>query len=257
MYKAIVVDDEEPAREELIALIGETGKDIDIIGEAFNGITALRLIAEKKPDLVFLDIQMPGLNGIEVAREIMSMENPPLIVFVTAYDEYAIKAFELAATDYILKPAHPRRLKKAFKRIYSLLKEKGESNEKVKNLLSSYSDEKDKLTRIIAQREGKDSRVLIDIEKASHFYAQGRDCFVVVAGEELKVRYSLKEIEARLEQTCFVRCHKSFLVNIKYVKEIVPWFSGTYLIKFNDKKKTEIPVSRKYAKGFKEAVGWN
>ena len=116
MYKAIVVDDEDPARQELITLIGEVSEDVEVIGEAFNGISALRVIAEKKPDMVFLDIQMPGLTGIEVAREIMSMEDPPLIVFVTAYDEHAIKAFELAATDYILKPAHPRRLKKSIKK---------------------------------------------------------------------------------------------------------------------------------------------
>ena len=254
MYRAIVVDDEEPAREELITLIKE-GSDIDVIGEAINGISAIRLIAEKKPDLVFLDIQMPGIDGLEVAREIIDMDNPPLIVFVTAYDEHALKAFEVSAIDYILKPAHPKRIKKTLERIESILFNRKDGDKNINDFLK-FIPEPVKLTRIIAQKEGRDSRILVDLTDISHFYARGRDCYLVTHGEEMKIRYTLKEIEDKVPGESFIRCHKAYLVNIKYIKEIVPWFNGAYIIKVEDKSNSEIPVSRNYAKEFKDAIGW-
>ncbi|MEQ8171978.1 MAG: LytTR family transcriptional regulator DNA-binding domain-containing protein [Candidatus Eremiobacterota bacterium] len=253
MYTAIVVDDESPAREELITLINEGSEDIEIIGEASSGLSALRLIAEKKPDIVFLDIQMPGIDGLELAREITFMEEKPVIVFVTAYDEYAIKAFELAATDYILKPAHPKRLKKTLERVISITGEKPDRDRTVEKLFTVSCQSK--LTRIIARRKGKENRILVDIQDILYFYARGRDCFLVTEGEEFDVKYNLKELEERLDKI-FVRCHKSFLVNINHIGEIIPWFTGSYMIKMNDRQKSEVPVSRKYAKEFKDSVGW-
>jgi len=252
IYTAIVVDDEDPAREELIALINEGSDDIDVIGEASSGLSALRIIAEKKPDIVFLDIQMPGIDGLELAREITFMEEKPVIVFVTAYDEYAIKAFELAAVDYILKPAHPKRLKKTLERVVSIMEEKsgGRATEKIFEVSGP-----PKLTRVIARRKGKENRILVDIQDILYFYASGRDCFLVTKEEEFDVKYNLKELEERLDKI-FLRCHKSFLVNINHIEEIIPWFSGSYMLKMNDSKKSEVPVSRKYAKEFKNSVGW-
>jgi DNA-binding LytR/AlgR family response regulator len=255
MYTAIVVDDENPAREELMTLIDEESEDIEIIGEASSGLTALRLIGEKKPDIVFLDIQMPGADGLEIAKEIASMEEGPLVIFVTAYDEHAIKAFELAATDYILKPAHPKRLKKTLERITSLLSKKVNNEKNMERNIDLSPSSKESLTRILAQRKGKDNRILVDIKDILHFYARGRDCFLVTKEEEFEVKYSLKDLEEKLGKS-FVRCHKSFLVNINHIEEIIPWFSGAYVLKMDDKGKKEIPVSRKYAREFKEAVGW-
>ena len=256
MYTAIIVDDEEPAREELNTLIREESKDIEIIGKASNGLSALRLIAEKKPHMVFLDIQMPGLDGLEIAREIMAMEEPPVIIFVTAYDEHAIKAFELAATDYILKPAHPKRFKKTLERVISLLSGKSDRVKTMEKLFDIYPVGRDKLTRIIARKKGKENRLLLDIKDIIYFRSQGRDCFLSIDGEEMEVKYTLKDLEEKLSEGQFVRCHKSFLVNINRIGEIVPWFSGACILKMNDKKKTEIPVSRNYAREFKDKIGW-
>lgn len=253
IYTAIVVDDENPAREELITLIDEGSDDIEIIGEASSGLTALRLIAEKKPDIVFLDIQMPGLDGLELAREITFMEEKPVIVFVTAYDEHAIKAFELAAADYVLKPAHPKRLKKTLERVISIIGERTDRGRATENIFEHSGQAK--LPRIIAQRKGKENRILVDTQDILYFYARGRDCFLVTEGEEFDVKYNLKELEERLDKM-FIRCHKSFLVNINHIGEIIPWFSGSYILKMDNRQKNEVPVSRKYAKEFKDSVGW-
>jgi DNA-binding LytR/AlgR family response regulator len=254
--RALVVDDERLAREELCFLLGESG-GVDIAGQAADGVVALRLAGELKPDVVFLDVQMPGLTGFEVARRLLLTESPPELVFVTAFDQHAIDAFSVNAVDYVLKPVDAERLGQTLERLRSRLASRTGSAR-----MPLSPDELEKVIEAVQARRGRreqiairtgDKFTLVQAEELVH--ASLVDESIVVATQTMygTSNYrTLDELQARLDPAVFWRVHRSHLVNITKIKEIVPWFSRNYLLKMKDPKSTEIPVSRAQTKRLRE-----
>ncbi len=253
--RTLVVDDEQLAREELCFLLGEAG-DVEIAGQAADGVEALRLAGQLRPDLVFLDVQMPGLTGFEVARRLLDADLLPQLVFVTAYDQYAIEAFSVNAVDYVLKPIDAARLAQTLDRVRKRL-----ASEHTARLPLTPADLEKLIEAVQARQERRDQIairvgdkfVLVQAEEVVH--ASVVDDVIVVAtqtGSGTSNYRTLDELQARLDPAVFWRVHRSHLVNIKKIKEIVPWFSRNFLLKMKDAKATEIPVSRTQTKRLRE-----
>lgn len=252
MIKCIIVDDEMPAREELKYLLQEF-EDIEVIGEAAHGLEAIELNKKLKPDLMFLDIQMPKISGIEVAYRLIKDGHLPLIVFVTAFEEYAIKAFEVNAIDYILKPISKERLKKDIEKVIHTHKlRSGELEDKIEKLIKDFKSQRaNKITKISLYSNGR----LIPLDPKEIIYAtvEERSTVIVSTKGRFESNNTLSQLEEKLNSSNFFRCHKSFLVNLDYIEEIDPWFNSTFLIKMKNIK-DEIPVSRSQAKEFKRIM---
>ncbi len=252
MVKCIIVDDEMPAREELKYLLQEF-ESIQVIGEATHGEEALVLNKKLKPDLMFLDIQMPKISGIDVAHKMIKDEHIPLIVFVTAFEEYAIKAFEVNAIDYILKPISKERLQKNIEKVINTHKlRKGDYEDKIEKLFKDLSKrEVKKVNKISIYDNGR----LIPLDPNEIIYAtvEERNTIIISTKGRFESNNTLSQLEEKLASSNFFRCHKSFLVNLDYIEEIDPWFNSTFLIKMKNLK-DEIPVSRSQAKEFKKIM---
>jgi two-component system LytT family response regulator/two-component system response regulator LytT len=245
--RTLVVDDEQLAREELCFLLGRID-DVEIAGEAADGIDALRAAGELKPDLLFLDVQMPGLTGFEVARRLVEADLPIEIVFVTAFDQYAIEAFSVNAVDYLLKPVDAERLEQTMARVR---RRRGPDDttrlplapadlEKVIEAVQARQGRRDQLAIRVGERF-----VLVQADEVIHASLTDESILVVTGAVSGTSNYrTLDELQARLDPAVFWRVHRSHLVNITKIKEIVPWFSRNYLLKMKDPKATEIPVSR-------------
>ena len=248
--RAIVVDDEEPARSELCFQLGRL-EDVTVAGEARDGEEALRLLEAVRPDLVLLDIQMPGQTGFEVARELVARRIDTQVVFVTAYDQYAIEAFEVNAVDYLLKPVEPDRLARAIERVRSQLHASRLAAEDTPALRDG---ELERLAEYMTRRRARRSQVAVRcgdrfllVQADDIVYASLADDVITVAAGALTGTSScrtLDELQASLDPAVFWRVHRSHLVNINKIKEVVPWFSRNYILKMKDPKSTEIPVSR-------------
>ena len=253
----LIVDDETPARAELHYIL-ETLAPEATFYKATNGEEALHLIECEPIKVVFLDIHMPGLDGMAVAAKIMKEPEPPLIVFATAYDEHALQAFELAALDYVVKPFDERRLAQTVERVRQALSERtllAQRQAALREYLLG-AVPSGGLTKLWGERENE-NRVLVDYGNILWVVAEAKKVYVqTTAGEKLLVRHTLKELEARLSPHNFARVHESYLVNLDHVAEVVPWFSGTYLIRMADEARTQIPMSRRYAKHLKQVTGW-
>ncbi|MCC7009177.1 MAG: response regulator transcription factor [Acidobacteria bacterium] len=253
--RVLVVDDEKLAREELIFLLDQIG-GTEVAGEATNGVEALRAAAELKPDVLFLDVQMPGLTGFEVARRLIDAGVQPQIVFVTAFDQYAIEAFSVNAVDYLLKPVDEERLEQTLDRVRRRLA----SEETAKLPLTPA--ELEKVIEAVQARQGRRDQLAIRagerfvlVQADEVVYASLVDEAIVVVTNTVSGTSNyrtLDELQARLDPECFWRVHRSHLVNIKKIKEIVPWFSRNYLLKMKDPKATEIPVSRSQTRRLRE-----
>lgn len=250
--KAIIVEDEEPACKELKFLLEQTGK-IEVIDTISDGITALKNIGEHNPDVVFMDIQIPGMNGVEVANNIKNMDNDCMIVFVTAYDEHAIQAFELNAIDYVLKPYSEDRINITVSRIEDKFEIKSDIIEKINRLLSSLGDikrEKREFTKIPCDQYGR--VILVDEKDVVFCFIDDEQTYVKTGNKRYLTNYTLHELENKGD---FFRVHRSYLVNLNKIKELYPWFHGTYKIIMQDDDKTEIPVSRNNVKRLKDILG--
>ncbi len=246
MMRVILVDDEQLARERMLDMLQRIDPSIEVVGEAANGREAVPLIYEKRPDLVFLDIQMPGLNGFDVIDLLASPR--PHIVFVTAYDEYALRAFEVHALDYLMKPVSQDRLSNSLQRIATLI-ERNTPDEGVDRLAEAR--EKTPLRRLTLHL-GRRIRVA-EIEEVQYFEARDKLVFARLNdGKEYPVDFTLQALEKRLDQTLFVRTHRAYLVNIRTIDELISWFSGSYLMHLNDG--TRLPVSRRRARLVKQAL---
>jgi DNA-binding LytR/AlgR family response regulator len=201
---------------------------------------------------------MPGLDGLAVAAAIVDEPEPPLIVFATAYDEHALRAFELAALDYVVKPFDEERLAQTVERVRQALDERA-TLEKRQTAMRDYLQRavsNGGLTKLWGERENE-NRVLVDYADILWIVAEAKKVYVqTVAGDKLLVRHTLKELDARLGPHNFARVHKGYLVNLDHVTEVAPWFSGTYVIRMADETRTEIPMSRRYAVQLKKLTGW-
>ena len=252
--RAVVVDDEQLAREEVCFLLGEIG-GVEVVGQATDGVEALRVIEGENPDLVMLDVQMPGLSGFEVARRLNEAGSDAQLVFVTAFDQHAIHAFEVNAVDYLLKPVEAARLTTAVDRVRRrLASERG--------VARPATGELDRLLQLLAQRtehreqlavKTGDRLLLIQADEVVHASVEDDVITVVTNSLSGTSNYrTLDELQARLDPAVFWRVHRSHLVNINKIKEIVPWFSRNYILKMKDAKGSEIPVSRSQTKRLRE-----
>jgi len=271
--RAVLVDDEQHARDELGYLLGQMG-GIEVIGQAGNGVEALSTIDRLHPDVVFLDVQMPGLTGFEVARRMLDTQNGSHIIFVTAYDQHAIEAFEVNAVDYLLKPVEQARLEVAVQRARRRI----EVDRLDRRLDAEAADrgtgaagaqapgainaQLEKILNLVAERQAHRERLAIKVGERFLLVQADEIIYASLADESIAVvtgqhagtsNYrTLDELQARLDPDVFWRVHRSHLVNINKIKEIVPWFSRNYILRMKDEKSTEIPVSRMQTRRLRE-----
>jgi two-component system LytT family response regulator/two-component system response regulator LytT len=258
--RAVVADDEQLAREELGYLLGQVG-GVSIIGQAVNGVEALATIEQLQPDLVFLDVQMPGLTGFEVARRMLNTGSPSHIIFVTAYDQHAIEAFEVNAVDYLLKPVDPARLQLAVDRARRRVAS-DRAPDHAGGAPGLNQAELEKLIELVSQRQSRRERLAVKVgerfllvQAEEIIYASLADEGITVVTGQLRGTSNyrtLDELQDRLDTGVFWRVHRSHLVNINKIKEIVPWFSRNFLLRMKDEKSTEIPVSRTQTRRLRE-----
>ena len=257
--KTLIVDDEYPARQELRYALSEFD-NVEIVGEAANAKEALALVKALDYTVLFLDISMPGMSGLELGRAIQELPNPPYVIFVTAYDEYAVQAFEVDAVDYLLKPIEPRRLKQAIEKVMKAAKEETPSSEKDEetaeaSAVKSKPEEKQiQIDRIPAEKMGK--TVLINEADIIYAFTEQDYVYIKTFNDKLLTRFTLKDLEARLNVNSFFRTHRCYIVNLHKVKEIVPFFNGTYNLVVEDKEGGEVPVSRAQAKKLRKILGF-
>ena len=234
--RVLVIDDEPPARKKLMMLL-RAEPDIEIAGQASNGIEAVAAIEEHRPDAIFLDIQMPGMNGFEVL-EALDTDNLPLVVFVTAFDQHAVKAFEVHAADYLLKPFDRPRLQNCLARLRG---EHGSVHSKLKELLAEFRSA-DYLSRVVVKSRGRILFLKIEdidwIETSANYVElhSGKNSYLL--------RETLNALEARLDPRQFVRVHRSTIVNIDRIRELQPWSHGDFIVVLKDE--TQLRMSRRY-----------
>lgn len=243
--KILVVDDETPARKELVYLVNSLINDIQIF-EARDGEEALHIINKVNIDAAFIDINMPDIDGISLAREIYEINNKTKIIFATAYDDYAIDAFELNAVDYILKPFEENRVKMAVEKLIKAV----EDEDDMDTIKSFIKESEWKINKISVWKS--DRVILIDVSDIIYIMADGRNTLIKTINGEFPSNQNLCDFERKLCNNKFLRIHRSYIINLEQVKEILPWFNNTYVIKMNKYEKDEIPISRKQIKTIRE-----
>lgn len=250
---AVIVDDEQLARDELAYLLHNA--DVNVVAQGKNGLEAVNLIREHNPDIVFLDVQMPGLDGFGVLKKLLDRKVPlPTIVFATAFDQYAVKAFEVNAVDYILKPFDKKRVALSIEKARAKLEAGGGPEEKLETLVRMLEAQKPTTAKILIKAAGR----LLLTDPRDICYATIEDGVITVsttghAGMEGQSNCrTLEELFENLDPNLFWRAHRSFLVNINHIREVVPWFKSSYQLRMDDKKQTEIPVSRAQTRRLRE-----
>jgi two-component system LytT family response regulator len=246
--RTLIVDDEPPARERLRRMLAEI-ETVEIVGEAEDGVRAVQMIEALVPDLVLLDIQMPGLDGFGV---IEALADPPSVIFVTAYDEYAIRAFEVSALDYLLKPFSRKRLEKAIRRVQEARAEKHNFAEQLGPLLESLAAQGQYLARLAVH--DRDCIRVLDVGEVDWIGVEGEQVMVHVGERIYPIRRTLAELEARLDPDRFFRAHRSAIVNLGRVKEVIPWFKGSHKLRLTTG--AEVDLSRVRARALRDVLGW-
>ena len=248
---ALIADDEKIMCAALRSQLEKTPY-IEVIGECHDGQVALDSVKLLKPDIVFLDIRMPGLTGLEVAAEIDKHDSPPEIVFVTAYDEYALKGYEVSATDYILKPFDSDDIIRVLRKILR------------RRLLAGYSSVQSQAPPLVSDtRPSKfclyagECMEIVDAKNIKCFLAeQGTVYALTVDDARCLVKQSLQEIEQMIDKKQFFRCHRNYIVNMDFVKKVSPWFNRGLLLTLSGAKVTEIPVSRANTKQLEQYINF-
>lgn len=249
MLSIVIVEDEAAARDRLTALLAAF-EDIELAAVCENGRSALDRIPDIKPDLLFLDVHLPDISGLDVLR---ALDNLPQIIFTTAYDKYAVQAFEHNAVDFLLKPFSAERLQQALEKARANQSDRQLANQ-LQIVLRSMRQPDQHLERIPA-REGERIYILKSDEIT---FFQSRDKVVLAhrAADHFVINYTLDELQERLDSAQFIRIHRSTIVNLNYVHSIEPLFGGTYLMQVNDHMQTELNVSRNAGKLIREKLGW-
>ncbi|OQA53508.1 MAG: Transcriptional regulatory protein YpdB [Candidatus Omnitrophica bacterium ADurb.Bin292] len=253
MIRVLVVDDEALAREELTRLITRD-KEFHVVATASNGEEALKEIKQGTFDAVFLDIDMPKMNGLEVASRLVETEMPPRIVFATAFNQYAIDAFKINAIDYILKPYEPDRVQQSLDRIREVLKTQEFYREKFLALEDTLI-RKGMLKKIVGHRRNSKERIVLDPAEILYFHAHLAEVSAYSTAGEFLVRMTLKELVQNLNAAQFAQTHKAYIVNLGQIEKVSPLFSGNFEITLKDPKRTKIPFSRRYASIVKSSLG--
>lgn len=262
---ALIIDDEQLAREELKYLLDTTGS-VDVLAEGANGVEAVELIREYQPDLVFLDVQMPGLDGFAVLKKLLEHHDRlPQIIFATAFDQYAVRAFDVNAIDYLLKPFDKNRVLQALDRARLRLQETAQAEGERTGDARAGEIRVDALLRLIEQQQMQrpQSAKIVLQANSRLFLADQKDiCFASIDDGVISVVTptlegqskcrTLEELLELLDPNMFWRAHRSYVVNINHIKEVVPWFKSSYQLRMADRKQTEIPVSRAQTKRLRE-----
>ncbi|MEO8737296.1 MAG: LytTR family DNA-binding domain-containing protein [Edaphobacter sp.] len=254
---ALIIDDEPLARQELHYLLERAG-GVEVLAQGTNGIEAVELIRVHKPDVVFLDVQMPGLDGFAVLKKLLDRKMPmPQVVFATAFNQYAVRAFEVNAVDYLLKPFDQKRVMQTIEKAQARLAGPAESA----------SDAKlDALLRLMEEQshgaKSNSGKVIVRAQSRLLLVNQKEICFVSIEDGTISVVTptveghsncrTLEELMDQLDPETFWRAHRSYIVNIQHIREVVPWFKSSYQLRMDDPKKTEIPVSRAQTKRLRE-----
>ena len=248
---AVIVDDEQLAREELGFLLKSC--DVEVLAQGKNGVEAVNLIKELSPDIVFLDVQMPGLDGFGVIKKLLDRKIAlPQIVFATAFDQYAVRAFEVNAVDYLLKPFDKKRVAQAVEKAKSKLESPGSATDQLGVLVKMLEQQhRPQAAKVLLKAAGR----LFLVDQKDICYASIEDGIITVVATNMEGQSNcrtLEELLDSLDPNIFWRAHRSYLVNIQRIKEVVPWFKSSYQIRMDDKKQAEIPVSRAQTKRLRE-----
>lgn len=248
--RALIVDDEPPARRKLLDLLGREG-DIEVVGEAENGRQAVGAIREHRPDVVFLDVQMPQLDGFGVVAEV-GVQHMPLVVFVTAFDEHALRAFEVHALDYLLKPFAAQRFQAVLARVRRRLHERdgGGLQDRVARLLEDLGRQPRFLQQLLVEREAG-REVLVPVSAIDRIRSERNYVRVFSPEGAFRVRGTLTKLEERLDPDAFLRINRSDIVRLGAVAELQPWFHGDYRVVLTDG--TVLTWSRRYRARSKDA----
>jgi two-component system response regulator LytT len=254
----VIVDDERPARDELAYLL-KAFPEVDLIAQGKNGLEAVALIKEHEPDLVFLDVQMPGLDGFGVIKKLVERKlRIPQIVFATAFDNYAVQAFEVSAVDYVLKPFDKARIGKAIQRAKKLVEADTSPVERLESLVGQLGaglprPKSAQPVKLLVKSQAR--LILVDAENVIYASIQDGEITIVARDTEGTSNYrTIDELAESLDSDVFWRPHRSYLININHIKEVVPWFKSSYMLKMNDKRSSEIPVSRGQTKRLRELL---
>ncbi|MHA6259255.1 LytR/AlgR family response regulator transcription factor [Sporosarcina sp. CAU 1771] len=236
--RALIVDDERYAREELSYLLSKF-PNVQVVSEAESGEAAILKTLQYLPDVVFLDVEMPKLNGIEVARTMVELKKVPLIIFATAYPQFAAEAFRINAIDYLLKPYDEEQLKQTIHRIEKVM------------FLPTVTDSSEKLNRLAVEADGEID--YIHPHTILYIYRDEKVSKIVTQTKDYQVRMTLKELESRLLPFSFYRIHKGYIVNLKFITRLTPWFNGAYQLELEGSNE-KLSVSRNYVKGLRSRL---
>ena len=244
--KAFLVDDEPLARQRMRSLLEHCGAEVEILGESGSASEAVDVINKAKPDVLFLDIEMPGLDGFDL----VSLLEPPIpqVIFVTAYDHYAIKAFDIFALDYLTKPVRIDRLKKSIERLKNVTTA-SESRQSVQNMLE---DRKKQPLQVLTAKRGRSLKI-ISVDDIHSVVADDKLVYAHTADQKWRIDTTLDSLLERLDQSVFIRIHRSAIVNARRVQELIPWFSGTYEVRLENGQ--QLGVSRRRVREVKKALG--
>jgi two-component system LytT family response regulator/two-component system response regulator LytT len=248
---AVIIDDEQLARDELGYLL-KSVDDVTVVAQGRNGLEAVSLIKDHAPDLVFLDVQMPGLDGFGVIKKLIDKKIAmPHIIFATAYDQYAVKAFEVNAIDYLLKPFDKKRVLLAIEKARKKTQVASAENQKLDTLVKLLEAQRPANSKVLLRSAGR----LLLVDQKDVCFASIEDGIISVVATHVEGQSNcrtLEELLAGLDADMFWRAHRSFVVNINRIKEVVPWFKSSYQLRMDDKKQSEIPVSRAQTKRLRE-----
>lgn len=255
MMRVYLVDDERLALSRLERMLRETGR-VDVIGSSTDPERAIPEIELLQPDVLFLDIQMPGLTGFELLGR-LSLNPMPLVVFATAYDRYALRAFEVNSIDYLLKPVEEPQLDRALGKLERMLASpapRPDLDALVKQVTAALQAQRNEPIDKIPSRVGE--RVhFIELDRVTHFFAEDKLTYAATPEKNWVVDKTIAELEQKLDPQRFLRVHRSTLVNLEYVDELFPWFGGRMVLRLKDAKKTELTVARDRLKDLKGRLG--